>query len=441
MSAVVDRTGSAATLAAPAGALTPAVLVSRIGAVLVSNGAYVAGAFVGNVLTANALTPAEFGSFSVATAVMVMVQELCGTGFDLAMVRLAARHAGTARAHQILNVSLRIKLVIAGAASALLFVGAGWVAGIGFGDPRLTMPLQWAAVGVLGTSLFHHALARFQAREEFRQFAALRSGNSVLKVVLLGIFAAAGMLTLQTALGVSVLVLFVGFAVAFSSTPAGNVRDEPSAAEGLWREVLWFGRWMIAAHLLFSLYARLDIVMLGRFGDESAVGYYTVAWNLAFLIDLCTYSVITAMMPHAARITTRAGMWAYGRQTLRACGLMVLLLMPVSLLAGPAIRLLFSDYGPAARVFPVLFVGSLLTLVTHPLYLIVYARDHVELVALSNLILAAVAGVGYWLLIPSMGTMGAAIASVGARAVNGAVVLFLVYRELRVVPSPVLVSQ
>ena len=144
-------------------------------------------------------------------------------------------------------------------------------------------------------------------------------------------------------------------------------------------EVLWMGRWMIVTHLLFSLYGRLDVLFLGWLRNGAEVGYYTVAWNLGFLIDLCTYSFITALLPQASRMRDRRDYFDYGRKTLGACALMALAVTPMLLFAEPFIRLLFPAYVPAVEIFRVLFWGSLITLLTHPLYLIVYQRDRVEL--------------------------------------------------------------
>ena len=419
-----------------AGALAVRALLTRIGAVLFSNGAYVAGAFGANVVLANALAPAEFGRFSVAMSVMIVAQELCGTGFDLAMVRLFAGESDPRRARALLDASLRIKLAAGGAVAAGLFAVAPWIAVSVLGEPTLVNALRWAAGGALATGFFHHTLARLQAVEAFSAYAWLRSGVSVGKLAMFVALGALGTLTLDSALATSVVVLVAGGAVALAtfgrSAPAP---DGPAVHLARWGDIIWHGRWIVVAHLLFALYARLDLLMLSVYRSPAEVGYYTVAWNLGFMIDLCTFSIITAMMPHASRIRSHRELWEYGRQTIRTCSMVGLALLPAVFLAGPAIRVLFPGYEPAAGIFRVLFVATALTLVTHPLYLIVYARDHVQPIAMSNLVLAVTAALGCWLLIPRLGMMGAAYATVGARAVNAALVAYLVWRELNATPA------
>ena len=413
-------------------------MLARVGTVLAGNGLYMAGGFLANVLTANALMPLHFGYFSFALAVMSVAAEVCGTGFDLAMVRMANRdaHRGAARVRQVLRASLHLKLVVAAFVAAAVFASSGWISAQMAADASLVGPMRWAAVGIIGTSLFQHLLARYQSAERFRAYAFTKSANTLIKLALLAALWVAGALSLDSALAVSMLVLFVsaGLGLAFSGRSEGGAQ---AGGEGrLWKEVLWVGRWMIVTHLLFSLYGRLDVLFLGWMRNGAEVGYYTVAWNLGFLIDLCTYSFITALLPQASRMTDRRDYYDYGRKTLGACALMALALTPMLFFAEPFVRLLFPAYMPAVEIFRVLFWGSLVTLLTHPLYLIVYQRDRVELVALCNLVLAASAAVGCWLLVPSRGPLGAAYAMVIARAVNGMLVLWLVARELRALSAP-----
>lgn len=423
----------------PAAARRPAASVlARVGMVLLGNGFYMAGGFLANVLAANGLTPGDFGHFSIALAIMMVANELVGTGFDLAMVQLANRNAagGAARVAQVMRASLHLKLVLSAAVAAVVLALSGPIAAAFLGDAGRTAPVRWAAVGVVGTSLFQHLLARYQSEERFRAYAAAKSANSLLKLALLAGLWVAGWFSLDAVLAVYVLVLFASFAAGMAFAGAAAGAPAPGGEPGLWKEVLWIGRWMIVTHLLFTLYARIDIFFLGWLREAAEVGHYTVAWNFGFLIDLCTYSFITALLPQASRMRDRSDFHEYGRRTLRACALVAVGLTPLYAFADPVIRLLFPAYVPAVEVFRVLFWGCLITLLTHPLYLIVYQRDRVPSVALGNLILVAVAAFACWHLVPEHGMLGAAYAMVIARAVNGGFVLYLVDRELRALSAP-----
>ena len=198
--------GEAPGLATPAkdGATPLGSVLSRVGMVLAGNGLYMAGGFLANVLTANALMPLHFGYFSLALAVMSVASEVCGTGFDLAMVRMANRDAprGAARVRQVLRASLHLKLVFSAAVAAALFAVSAWISDRMLGNASLAAPMRWAAVGIVGTSLFQHLLARYQSAERFRAYAVSKSANTLAKVAMLAALWAAGGLSLDSALAV-----------------------------------------------------------------------------------------------------------------------------------------------------------------------------------------------------------------------------------------------
>ncbi|RIL07166.1 MAG: hypothetical protein DCC71_04115 [Proteobacteria bacterium] len=401
--------------------------------VMAGNGVYIALGFACNVVVANGLGPAAYGTLAIAMAVMLVLQELAGSGLDLAMVRLAAQHAATdpARAQRIFRAGLYVKLAVSAAVMALAWLCAGPVARGAFGDPELAGPLRWAAVGVLGGALHGWVLARFQADEHFRHYALFRSVNNALKLAALGGLWLAGALTLDAVLAVSVGVFFVAYGVGLPFLPRAQDAAPPGALAGAGRDVLRFGRWIVASHLLFALYSRVDLLMIGRLLTPEDAAFYAVAWNFSFPIDLCTYAVILAMLPRVARLTTRAEYVAETRRIFALCAAIAVALLPLFFLAEPSIRLLFPGYAASAEIFRVLFLGPLVTVLVHPLYLILYARNRVAMLTAVDLVLVVACAAGCLVWIPAYGTIGAAWATVAARVVNCLLVLGLVVLELR----------
>lgn len=427
-----------ATLAATEPAMRRALAaLRRSGAlnwlqVMAGNGAFIALGFACNLVIANGLGPAAYGKLAIAMAVMLVLQELAGSGLDLAMVRLAAQHTASdpGRAREIFRAGLRVKLAVSLAVIAALWLGAEPLARDVFLDASLAGPLRWASVGVLGGALHGWVLARFQADERFRRYALFRGFANTLKLALLGCLWAFGALALDAVLAVSVGVFFVAWAIGVAFLPRTG-RVAAPLAPGAAGDVLRFGRWVVASHLLFALYSRVDLLMIGRLMTPEDAAFYSVAWNFSFPIDLCTYAVILALLPRVARLRTRAEYLAETRRIFALCVGIAVALLPLFFLAGPSIRLLFPSYAPSAEIFQVLFLGPLATVLVHPLYLILYARNRVSLLTAADLVMVIVCTAGCWLWIPQHGTLGAAWATVAARFVNCMLVLGLVVLELR----------
>ncbi len=401
--------------------------------VMTGNGLYVSLGFAANLIMANGLTPATYGLLSMALAVMVIVQQTCGSGIDLSMVRLAAPYVQTdpARSQQIFKTALHIKLLFGITAIIVLWIVAEPAARFLLEKPELETPLRWAALGILGAALYGWILARFQAEERFNAYAAFRSANNILKVAGLGLLWYLAAFTLETVLALSVGVFFLSFGIGLFFVPRLTVKPDAHQNSGSMMDLLRFGRWIIASHILFAFYSRIDLLFVGKLTTIQDAGFYSVGWNFTFLMDLCTYSVIQAMLPQAARLKTRAEIITYLRRTFILCIGIAVTLLPLYFLAAPLVHWLYPGYSPAVEIFRVLFWGPLLTVLVHPLYLIFYARNRVAVLSGIDLVLVIVCAAGCYILIPGHGMLGGAYATLTARIINCLLILLLISRELR----------
>lgn len=401
--------------------------------VMVGNGLYVVLGFVCNLVIANGLGPEAYGLLAIAVAVMTILQETCGGGIDLAMVRLAAQYTETnpRRAQLIFKLSFRLKMALTAVVAGLLLAIAGPLATGLFDDPALEGPLRWAALGVFGGSLSGWTLARFQTEERFGSYAVFRTLNNSFKLIGLGALWYFSSFDLSSVLALSMAVFFGAYVVGLFFVPRTKVKAETREESRLWVDVLSFGRWIMASHLLFTLYSRIDLLMVGKLLDSTAAAYYSVAWNFTFPMDLVTYTVILALLPRVARLTQREEYLREAGRIFRLCCCLAAAMAPLYFLADPLISNLFPEYSSSIEIFQVLFLGPIVTVLVHPLYLILYARDKVALlVAVDVLLVIACAGLCYWL-IPQYGMLGAAWATVGARLLNCLLILYLVMSELR----------
>jgi O-antigen/teichoic acid export membrane protein len=142
--------------------------------------------------------------------------------------------------------------------------------------------------------------------------------------------------------------------------------------------------------------------------------------------------VIVSLLPEASRIQDREDLRRYVRSAIRQCGALALLFLPILVTIGPITALLYGGkYPEVPGLFRIVFWGSFATLLVHPLYLVLYARNKPGLVTLVNLVQAAVCLGACWLLIPRLGITGAAVGSLTARLCGCALIVVAVGRELR----------
>jgi O-antigen/teichoic acid export membrane protein len=402
--------------------------------VMAGNSAFLLFGFASNVIVVRTITIADYGRLSVALAIMAVLQEVLGGGLDVAMVRFTSQywHSDPQRGNAVLCQSFWLKTIANGAIACLLWLFAPALAAHALGSADLTLPLRWAAVGLLGNSFVSFHLAVLQAQEIFGRYAAYRGFANGLKLGLLLVLAQTATLNLTTALMASTALALVIFVAGFAFAPPTYLWTKPTLSMfHAWRDLIGFGGWVMAANLLFNLYARFDVLFLQRL-FPAKVAYYSVACGVVFLMDLATYSVMTALLPRSARLVSKEDYAEYLRSTFLKCALIALLLSPLFLLAGPLLRLMFSSrYDESVHIFQILFWGPLVSLLVYPLSLVLYARYKPSAVTLSNLVQFLVAVAGYAGLGPRFGQEGIATSAVAGRFAGGATLAVLVLRELR----------
>ena len=206
--------------------------------VLVGNGGYVALGFLANVVSANGLSPAGFGLVAIALAVLNVLQEICGNGVDLAMVRLAAPHVKSRpdRAAAYYRAALRYKLLINGVVAIALWVSAPHLANLVFEEARMSSLLRWVCAGLVGAALYNYALSRLQAEERFGLFAVLRIASNIAKLAILGLIWFLEVFNPDTVLAAWMAAFFAGYVLALLFThrsPADSAAPAAGSSEYL----------------------------------------------------------------------------------------------------------------------------------------------------------------------------------------------------------------
>ena len=107
------------------------------------------------------------------------------------------------------------------------------------------------------------------------------------------------------------------------------------------------------------------------------------------------------------------------------------MLSPLYFLSDLFFEIFFPAYHMSAELLRIMLLGAIISLLSHPLYLILYTRNRVHRLTLINLLLVIFSLTLGITFIPEYGTYGAAWVTVSGRAFASALILFFVYRELK----------
>lgn len=389
-------------------------------------------ALIGNVVSARALGPADFGRFGIVMAVVMIAGTLADAGLNQAAVKYIAapREQGlaqsAARVYLLLRPVFGLVVMLPGALLA-------WpLASLGLGHPDLTPYLQLAFLTLFSLSISSYPGAVLLGLGHFGRLGIYGVLNTAITVGGILLLLALGQLNLGTLVAWNVVLPLVSSIPAWLLLPSGWLPWQLSRGStlplqmllqrgGLARQMLGFGKWMGLATLGSIVATQADLILLGRLSTPDIVGVYSVAVALAMRLDALNQSLILVMLPRANRLRGREEIRGYSRRVLGGSLLLAAMLVMSVFLAQPLIEVLYGEsYRAAAVLFVLLLSVVIFDLVTSSVFLVALPLEKPQVLAAAEWLRVGTILVAAWLLIPLYGGLGAALSRLLSR-VTGAV--------------------
>lgn len=378
------------------------------------------------VVLARQLGPFEFGLYSIGWTVVGLVGTLTTVGMPQAVLRY-----GIGGRASLTSQPVAIAAAVGLAATILIAVLADWIAMAVFAEPaagpviRAFAPSIFAAglVGVMISSLRVTGAISLSALLGVGLFAFSLGLTLVAFVFWANAASAAAMYSLATVL------TLVGATVLLGRQPSA------SGAPGL-RALCRFGLITMCIHSSNVLNIWADRIVIGILSDAEAVGIYQVASQLAMVTVVLRAAAITVFETKVPKQQPGGGVPDVTRDFFAASRILLHVTGPglivLGLTANFWVQLLFGTaYDAAAAPLIVLLVGQLLLTLMGP------SVNALHMTGDERMVLALTFGsmvlnlAGNAVLIPWLGTTGAAAASVAANSLVSLVCLVRLVRTDR----------
>ncbi|QLG64323.1 flippase [Halorarum salinum] len=390
------------------------------------------------VLTRFLLTPEEFGELNFALSVLTVASIMATLGLPKSTARYITDFAETDPG-QIPHI-IRRSLVFLGAVTVVVSVGVvvlGRPVARMLGEPSLVPFLLIGAVYVAARSGTKFLSAAFQGFNRVTWTAVVGVVSNVSRLlfvvgfVLLG-FGAVGALAGYVA--GFLLAGAVGFGVLYAKfyrqyEPADDVE------EGLTRRVLEYAVPLTATRGANVLDKKVDTLLIGVLLNMTAVGYYTVAKQVSDFVAVPAASFGFTISPALGEQKSGDRLDRAARLYERSLEYVLLAYIPAAaglvLVAEPMIQYVFgADYIAAVPVVQVfsgfVLVNAVNKVTSDGLDYLGRARERAivkSTMAVSNFLLNLV-------LIPRMGVVGAAVATVLTYTVYTGTNVWVIHSEL-----------
>lgn len=366
--------------------------------------------FFAGILIARALGPSGKGLFAIITLLPLWIVRFTHLGLGSSFVYFTGREPALA-ANRLRTVLLYGIVVTIGGVAALV-IAWPWLSVYLFANEQpdfwlILVALATAPIQIIGFYLAHVSLAF----ERFRVYSIIEFLTAFIQLVsLLAVTMTVGLdlpkSIIANAIGLTVptlLAIFIWRHLVF-----GPVRK---TAHHL-KEMAVYGWKNFLVVLSDFIQYRVDLLILAFFGEIRNIGIYTVAVGLGELLWYIPTSIATALFPRVARDQSDSGE-ALTAKVLRMTLFLVLLMSIALLLISPwFIKFLYGkEFSEAWLPLAILVPGILVLALSRLLSSYWSGRGKPEIPARASAVAAVLNIVLNLLLIPTIGILGAAFAS------------------------------
>jgi len=383
--------------------------------------------FFATRLLAITLGPAGFGLYFLCQSAIRVLTGCIGDPLDMAVMRevpLLLRDNRTG-ALELIRSAFWLRVLIALALLLLAAIVPSLASRAIFASPNLRALAVLTIAGVLGDFLLRGALGYFQVSQQFNRFLAVDAVWQLGRVAVVVILMLLHRLTAPTGIALYVIAPYVAFLAAFPLLPR-DVRQLAPPHDRHVAGILKYSGWIVVGLAMAALSERLDVFVLARYRSDLEVGIYGGAVFLASIPDFLDGILQTVLAPKVAP--------AYADGTFNRLQLRYLrYAIPGGILAA-AIAIALGNWGihhffnasyaGAIPAFRILIIGTLFNLVFTPMPAALVNFIAPKRMVIFTAIGLATVAIGSLLSIPHYGSVGAAIAMLGARVVVGSLIIF-----------------
>lgn len=395
-----------------------------------------------NVAVARLLGADGAGLYFLALSVTAIGSIIGRVGLDQTLLRFIAIHASRGEWGRVKGVhvlGMRVAVLASALLSLMGFFAAGWMATWLFSKPELAEPLRWMSLCILPVAILNLQASSLLGLKRIRG-AMLVQGIGVPLIALLLILPLANASGVEgvswSYLAATSLVTLLSLWV-WRDAMAGNAAPSlPYPLADLWASC----KPLFAVALINGVLPWAPLLLLGIWVSAAEVGVFGAATRMAVLVSFLLVTLNTIVAPKFAELHAQDDMLAMGELARRTAGLLTLLVSPLFIIlfifSDRVMSLFGSEFALGGGVLVILMMGQFVNAATGSVGLMLMMSGNEKAVMNINIASVILLLVLLLLLAPTMGNIGAAIASAITLAINNLACVYAVYRRFGIITIP-----
>jgi O-antigen/teichoic acid export membrane protein len=398
--------------------------------------------FVFNVLLMRLLGAEGAGVYALAYTITRVASIVGRVGMDQAVVRFTAANAALndwRRVRGVYQHALLLCLILSALAMTAVFASAPLIGRI-FSDSTLVEPLRWMSLSIIPWSFLWLQSFFLQGIERIEDSIFVQSmGVPIVNIpILLLMTGAFGVVGAAMSYAVAcALIALLGLRLWKRYTP--QLREVEGAFER--RELLQTSMPLFWMDLTMVLIGVSDTLLLGYFTTSQAVGVYDAAKRISVLTSAFLVAAAYVATPKFAALHAKGEfdkLASLARNTARLTTLMALPALVVFTLFPEAIMGIYgAEFREGGIILFILAIGQFINAATGATGYLLIMTGHEKTMRNITLGASAFKLALYFLLIPSMGYVGAALATMIGDSARELLAVYYIYRKLSMLTLPI----
>lgn len=400
--------------------------------------------FCFNLLLARTLGAEGVGIYFLAMTVTIIATVFGRMGLDNALLRFTAANVAVNNWSAVKGLYLKgmSSAIVASTLSAVvMFLTAPLLAEVVFRKSELVVPMRWMALAVVPMTLLILHAEMLKGLKRIRD-SLLIFGVGVPAISLIGIYILAGVYGVNGAVWAYIIavVLVALFGALLWRLATPKLRD----IKGHFNrgELFKSSRPLFWIDLLTMTINWTAIFSLGIWGTKEEVGVFGIAFRIAMLMSFILFAVNSIVAPKFAEMYKRGDIEALASTARSAAKMMIIMASPLLLiflfLPEWVMGIFGEEFKGGAILLIVLAVGQFVNIAAGPVAYMLMMSGNEHVLRINVLFIAGVSIVLNVILVPSFGSLGAAIATTICLASMNLISVYFVWRRLNICVIPFL---
>jgi len=394
-------------------------------------------AFVASVVVARFLGADKYGIYSFVIWFLSLVGLLVNLGIPTTITKYVSESWGRkdfTPIGSILNRLFRFELLAGVVVSLLLFLLAPLIARW-YNNPDLSLYLKVASLVILPLGLMWFYNGLFCGLQRYDLIAKINLLVSpVTLVIILLVLYLGGKIEWLVGVSAATNLLLVGCYLYLKRTKFTFIQKEvPTFNFG--SKLLKFSASVFVVMILDAIvWERFGIFFLSIFSTSSEIAFYNVAFILSSRTMILLPGALTGiLLPAMSEVYGGGDKEELARVHVNSTRYLSMLSFPLCLGGIAIARQLFpifygSSFQPASFIFGILLLGGTVGSASTSSSSLLYGAELQRIVVRVGILSAFILLAGSWLLVPSLGAKGAALATALAQIISGVVMMSYAYK-------------